>query len=93
MLFHPLKFKPFLLQTQAGMPYTNTHKHRISYFKSILTFLSPAKQWKSISIPEMLPISSSSIIIIIIIIMMMFNFKIFSLNQDEISPRSMYKYS
>ena len=37
------KFKPFLLPTQAGMPYTNTHKHRTSYFKSTLTFLVPAK--------------------------------------------------
>ena len=38
------KFKPLLLPTQAGMPYTNTHKHRTSYFKSTLTFLGPAKR-------------------------------------------------
>ena len=43
------KFQPLLLPTQAGMPYTNTHKHRTSYFKSTLTFLGPAKRWKSIS--------------------------------------------
>ena len=30
------------------MPYTNTHKHRTSYFKSALTFLGTAKRWKSI---------------------------------------------
>ena len=42
------KFKPLLLPTQSGMPYTNTHKHRTSYFKSTLTFLGPAKSWKSI---------------------------------------------
>ena len=42
------KFKPLLLSTQAGMPYTNTHKHRTSYYKSTLTFLGPAKRWKSI---------------------------------------------
>ena len=39
------KFKPLLLPTQAGMPYTNTHKHRTSYFKSTLTFIGPAKRW------------------------------------------------
>ena len=42
------KLKPLLLPTQAGMPYTNTHKHRTSYLKSTLTFLGPAKSWKSI---------------------------------------------
>ena len=42
------KFQPLLLPTQAGMPYTNTHKHRTSYFKSTLTFKGPAKRWKSI---------------------------------------------
>ena len=41
------KFKPLLLQTQAGVPYTNTHKHRTSYLKSTLTFVGPAKCWKS----------------------------------------------
>ena len=30
------KFKPLLLPTQTGMPYTNTHNHRTSYFKSTL---------------------------------------------------------
>ena len=43
------KFKPLLLPTQAGIPYTNIKKHRTSYFKSTLTFLGPAKHWKSIS--------------------------------------------
>ena len=43
------KFKPLLLPSQAGMPFTNTHKHRTLYFKSTLTFLGPAKCWKSIS--------------------------------------------
>ena len=33
------KFKPILHPTQAGIPYTNAHKLRISYFKSTLTFL------------------------------------------------------
>ena len=42
------KFKPLLLLTQVGMPYTNTHKHRKSYCKSTLMFLGPAKRWKSI---------------------------------------------
>ena len=42
-------FKPLLLPTQAGIQYTNTHKHRTSYFKSTLTFLGPAKCWRSIS--------------------------------------------
>ena len=41
------KFKPLLLQTQAGVPYINTHKHRTSYLKSTLTFVGPAKCWKS----------------------------------------------
>ena len=43
------KFKPLLLPTLMGIPYTNTHKHRTSYFKSTLTFLGPAKRWNSIS--------------------------------------------
>ena len=30
---------PKLLQTQVGIPYTNTHKHRTSYFKYTLTLL------------------------------------------------------
>ena len=42
------KLKPLLFLTQVGMPYTNTHKHRTSYFKSTLTFLGPAKRWKCI---------------------------------------------
>ena len=43
------KFRLLLLQTQAGMPYTNTHKHKISYFKSKRIFLGSPKHWKSIS--------------------------------------------
>ena len=43
------KFKPLLLPTQTGMPYTNTHKHRTSYFKSTLTFMGPSKRWKCLS--------------------------------------------
>ena len=40
----------FKLTSQAGhIPYTNIYKQRISYFKSTLTFLGPAKRWKSIS--------------------------------------------
>ena len=42
-------FQLLPLQTKAGMPYTNTHKHRTSYFKSTLTFMGPAKSWKSLS--------------------------------------------
>ena len=43
------KFKPLLLRTQMGVPYTNTYKHRTLYFKSTLTFLGPAKLWKCLS--------------------------------------------
>ena len=42
-------FQSLLLPTQAGMLYTNTHKHRTSYFKSTLTFMGPAKRWKCLS--------------------------------------------
>ena len=42
-------FQQLLLPTQTGMPYTNTHKHRTSYFKSTLTFMGPAKRWKCLS--------------------------------------------
>ena len=42
-------FQPLLLPTQVGMPYTNTHKHRMSYFRSTLTFMGPAKRWKYLS--------------------------------------------
>ena len=42
------KFKPLLFPTQSGIHYTNSYKHRTSYFKSTLTFLGPAKRWKSI---------------------------------------------
>ena len=35
------KFKLLLLPTQAGIPFTNTHKHRTSYFKSTLSAESP----------------------------------------------------
>ena len=41
--------QPLLLSTQAGMPYTGTHKHRTSYYKSTLTFIGPAKRWKCLS--------------------------------------------
>ena len=40
------KLKPLLLPSQAGMLYTNTHKHRTSYFKPTLSFLGPAKCWR-----------------------------------------------
>ena len=43
------KFQPLLLPTQADMSYTNTHKHRTSYYKSTLTFMGPAKRWKCLS--------------------------------------------
>ena len=60
------KFKPLLLPSQAGIPHTNTHKHRTSYFKSTLIFWGLAKLWKSIYAArqktEILAISSSSII-------------------------------
>ena len=49
------KLKPVLLPTQGGMPYTNTHKHRTSYFKSTLTFIGPAKRWKSLSAARQKP--------------------------------------
>ena len=39
-----------LKQTQVGhISYTKIYKQRISYFKSTLTFLGPAKRGKSIS--------------------------------------------
>ena len=41
--------QPLLFQTQAGMPHTNTHKHKTSYFKSTLTFMGPTKRWKCLS--------------------------------------------
>ena len=57
------KFKPYLLSTLAGICYT-LHKHlqaQTIIFKSTLTFLDLAKQWKSISAarqnPEILAIS------------------------------------
>ena len=43
------KVQPLLLPTQAGWPYTNTHKHRTSYFKSALPFMGPAKRLKCLS--------------------------------------------
>ena len=55
-------FKPLLLPTQAGIPYTNTHKHRTSYFKSTLTFMAQAKRWKCLSAarqkPEILAVAA-----------------------------------
>ena len=57
------KFKPLLLQTQSGIPYTNIYKHETSYFKFTLKFLDPAKWWKFISVnrhnPKILAIFSS----------------------------------
>ena len=44
-----IKFKSLLLPTQAGIPYTNTHKHRTSYFKCTLTVMASAKCWKCLS--------------------------------------------
>ena len=44
-----INFQPLLPPTQAGMPYINTHKHRMSYFKSTLTLTGPAKYWKCLS--------------------------------------------
>ena len=68
------KFKPLLLPSQAGMPYTNTHKHRTSYFKlrrhfwvylrARSPFLPPAKTRKFLRF----------FIINIIIIIIIFNF-------------------
>ena len=48
MWFHPLihKIQAVTSPDSSGMPYTNTHKHRTSYFKSTLTFLGPTKRWK-----------------------------------------------
>ena len=75
------KFKPLLIPTQMGMPYTNTHKYRTSYFKSRPTFLGPAKLWKFLSTgqkPE------------IVVVLHNNNFKIFFSNivSNEIPPRS-----
>ena len=33
----------------TSVPFTTTYKQRASYFKSTLTFVGPAKHWKSIS--------------------------------------------
>ena len=71
------KFKLLLLPTQAGMPYTNTHKHRTSYFKSTLTFLGPTKRRKSITAARQKPE-----------ILVFLHRLLFYFNSDEISPRS-----
>ena len=68
-----IKFKLLLLPTQVGMPYTNTHKHRTSYVKSTLTFLWPAKCWKSICTVRQKPE-------ILTVLHIIFNFKIFFSN-------------
>ena len=62
------KCRPLLLPTQTGITYTNTHKHRISYFKSTLTFLGPAKCWKCLSAARKKPGNSSDFYNIIVII-------------------------
>ena len=67
-------FQPLLLPTQAGMPYTNTHKHRTSYFKSTVTFKGPAKRWKCLSAARQ---KNDKFLRFLIII----NFKIFFLYQ------------
>ena len=60
------KFKRLLIPSQAGMPFTNTHKHRTSDFKSTHTCVGPTKYSKSISAArqkqEILANSSLSII-------------------------------
>ena len=79
------KFKALLLPTQAGIPYTNTHKHITSYLKSTLTFMAPAMCWKW-------PYKSRKFLRFFIIIIK-FNFKIFFSNtsSNEILPRSACK--
>ena len=52
---HNTKVKPLLLPTQAVISYKNTYKHRVSYFKSKLAFLGPAKHWQSISAARLKP--------------------------------------
>ena len=77
------KFKPLLLLTQAGIPYSNTHKHGTSYFKSTLTFLGLSAESQSLPPDKIGKFLRFFIIILIIII---FN-KIFSnISSDEI-PR------
>ena len=77
------KFKLLLPPTQVSMLYTNTHKHRTSYFKSTHTFLGPAMSWESIC-------AARKILRFFIII---FNFKIFfsNISSDEIPPHSACK--
>ena len=79
-------FQPLRLLSQAGTPYTNTHKDRTSYVFQVYTHISASsKRWKSISAtrqkPEILAVlhhqytcNNNN----------KFNFKIFSLNSDEI---------
>ena len=52
---HSNKNEMLSVATQAGMPYTNTHKHRTSYFKCTLSFIGPAKHWKCLSAPRQKP--------------------------------------
>ena len=79
-------FQPLLLLTQVGMPCTNTHKYRMSYFKSTPTFMGPAKRWKSLSAAR------QKWEILAILHHHNNNFKIFSsISSDEIPPRSTCK--
>ena len=88
MRFHT-KFKPLLLPTQAGIPYTHTHKHRTSYFKSTLTFLGPAMRWKSISSKR----QNREILVVLHHNNNNFNQDLFYFSSDKIPPRSVNKYS
>ena len=46
------KFKPLLLLIQTGMTYTNTYKHRISNFNSILIFLGQISSGSAFPQPD-----------------------------------------
>ena len=80
------KFKPLLLLTQAGIPYTNTHSiehHKVyTHLRLQLSagnaFPQPDKNWKFLQF---------------FIIIIKFNFKIFfsNISSNEIPPRSACK--
>ena len=68
------KFKQFLLPTQVGMPYTNIHKHRTSYFKSTPHFLVELSTGSPFLPPDKKRGNSCDFFIIIIIIIFIINF-------------------
>ena len=71
------KFKPLLLPTQTGMPYTNTHKHRTSYFKSTLHLWDQPSSGSAFPQPDKNRKFLRFFIINIIIIIIIYTHKIY----------------